>query len=198
MGFLAAAAPLIGLVGTGIGAVGAISQGNAAAASANYGAQVATNNATIATQNANYASAAGETQAYNQGLKQREIAGAVRGGIAASGIDVNSGSAAKVQESQAALGLQDVEQVRQTAALQNYGYKTQATGFAAQSQLSKAEAGFDEEAGWLKGTGALLSGTAKYGTGGITALFGDDSPTDANLQAWGVSSGPNNPYHTTP
>lgn len=164
----------LGLVGTVASAFGAISQGNSAAAQAKYQAQVAKNNQTQAYQNANYASAAGETQSYEQGLKERTITGAIDAGIAAGGIDVNSGSAKDVKVSQDILSQQDVQQVRQTAALQAYGYKTQATNFGAQAQLDTAQAGFDQEAGWLNGLGSLLTGAVKYGKG-VESLF--DSPT---------------------
>jgi hypothetical protein len=196
MGFLAAAAPIIGLVGTGVSAIGAISSGNAQAAEANYQAQIARNDETIAYQNANYATAAGETKSYNEGLQQRAKAGAIASSIAAGGIDVNSGSAAQVRESQSELGLQDVETVRQQAALNAYGYRTQATNYQAQAQLDTAQAGYDTEAGWLNATGSLLGGAAKFG-GGVSGLFGD-STNDSALQGFGVISGPNNPYYTTP
>lgn len=190
MGFATALAA----IGTGISAIGAISAGNAAASQAEYAAQVAKNNQTIAAQNANYAAAAGETKAYNEGLRERQAAGRIRAAIAASGIDVNSGSAAKVQESQAGLGLQDIETVRQNAALQTYGFRTQQQNFAAQSQLDSAQADYDREAGWLKGTAGLLSGTAKFG-GDISGLF-SSSPgmTDTDMQKYGITSGPANPF----
>lgn len=177
MGFLAAAAPFIGAIGTGISAIGAISQGQQQAKAAEYQAQVAKNNETIAYQNANYAAAAGETQSYNQGLKERAQSGAIRAAIAGAGVNVNTGSAADVQVSQAELGQQDVEQVRQNAALQAYGYKTQATGFGAQANLDTAQAGYDEEAGWLKGLGGLVTGASKFGTSSFPNLFGGPTST---------------------
>jgi hypothetical protein len=195
----------IGLAGTAISAIGAISSGGQQAAEATYQSQVAANNAIIAGQNANYATAAGETTAYNTGLQERAKAGAIKAGIAAGGIDVNSGSAAQVRESQDVLGLTDVEQVRQNAALQAYGFRTQATSYEAQSQLEKQEAGYDTEAGWLKGIGSLIGGGAQFAGGsGINSLTNLFNPTvtgsvgDANLQSWGVESGANNPYPVTP
>jgi hypothetical protein len=176
MGFMAALAPVIGLIGTGVSAIGAIGAGQQQRAAANYQSQVALNNQTIAYQNANYAAAAGETQSYNQGLKQRSTAGAIRATIGAGGIDVNTGSAAKVQESQQELGLQDVEQVRQNAALQTYGYRTQASNFGAQSTLDTAEGKFDAEAGWLKGIGGLVSGVSKFGPGSFPSIFDSTDP----------------------
>ena len=153
----------LGLVGAGVSAIGAISQGNAESAQASYEAQVARNNAITAGQNANYATAAGEQRAFNQALKERQQSQAVVSGLAASGIDINTGSAADVRTSQAAIGQQDVETVRQQAALTAYGYRTQATNYTAQATLDTAQAGFDTEAGWLKGLGGILTGAAKFG-----------------------------------
>lgn len=160
----------LGLLGAGVSAIGSIAAGNQAAAQAKYEAQVSRNNEVIAQQNANYATAAGETKSYEQGLKERAEAGAVTAGLAAGGIDVGSGSAADVRSSQAAIGQTNVEQVRQTAALQAYGYRTQATNFGAQANLDTAEAGFDAESGFIKGAGALITGASKFGGGG---LFGN-------------------------
>jgi hypothetical protein len=197
MGFMTSIAPLAGLVGTAVSGIGAISSGKAEAAQANYQAQVAKNDQIIAYQNANYATAAGETKSYNEGLQQRAKAGAITGGIAAGGLDVNSGSAAQIRESQEALGLQDVETVRQQAALTAYGYRTQATNFGAQAQLDTAEAKNDSESGWLNGLGSLIGGLAKYG-GGLGGLFPGSDPTSSTaLQQEGVISGPANPYFVT-
>jgi len=170
---MGAAAGIMGLVGTGISAIGSISQGNSQAAEANYQAQVQRNDALIATQNANYTTAAGETTAYNTGLQERAKAGAIKAALGAGGINVNSGSAADVRESQDVLGLTDVAQVRQNAALKAYGFRTQATSYQAESQLETAEAGYDTDAGWLKGLGSLLTGASKFGGG--SALFGGNA-----------------------
>jgi hypothetical protein len=163
MAFLAAAAPIIGTVGAGISAVGAVSQGESQAAEAKYQAQVAQNNAITAGQNANYALQAGNQEVTNTGLQEKARAGAIRTGIAANNLDVNSGSAAKVQASQAELGEQAELTQANNAALTAYGYRTQATGFQAQSQLEKAEAPKDIEAGILSAGGSLLSGASNIG-----------------------------------
>lgn len=152
-------------------AVGAIQQGSALSAMANYQSQVSANNAQIAGQYAQQATQTGELQSYEEGLKQRQQQQAITSGIAAGGVNVNTGSARQVRESQAELGQLDVEQVRQSAALQAYGYQTQQVGFQAQSQLETAQAGFEQTAGWLKGIGSLVTGAADFG-----ALGGFNSP----------------------
>lgn len=202
MGFIAPIAGLFGaadsglstafgLVGSAVSAVGSIAQGNAEAAAANYSAQVAQNNAKTANQNANYSIAAGETKAYDQALAERAQVGAITAGLASHGIDVNSGSAEDVRVSEAEKAQTDVETVRQQAQLNAYGYRTQATSFEAQSQLDKAQAGFDTEGGFIKAAGGLLTGVAKFGGGfggagggasggggGNTLVFGSNGNID--------------------
>lgn len=147
---------------TAVSAVGAISQGNALSSMANYQSQVSANNATIAGQYAQQATQVGEAQSYQQGLKERQQQQAITTGIAAGGVNVNTGSAAAVRQSQREIGQLDVEQVRQRAALQAYGYRTQQTGFEAESQLQKTQAGYEKTAGWLKGIGSLISGASGF------------------------------------
>jgi hypothetical protein len=160
MGFALAAAPILGAVGAATSAIGAIGGGESAAAQANYEAQVAANNAKIAQQNANYALAAGQTQATNVGLQQRAQGGQITSGIAANNIDVNTGSAKAVRESQAEIGTENVQQTLANAGLTAYGYRTQATSSTAESQLEAAEAPRDVLGGALTGLGTLASGAS--------------------------------------
>ncbi len=144
----------------GAGAVGAIQSASAQSDAAKYQAQVSANNAIIANQNAAYATQAGEQAATVEGLKSAASAGAVRTGIAGNGIDVNTGSAADVQAQQRQAGLLDTETVRQNAAMQNYGFRTQSTGFTAESQLQRARAAQATTAGDIGAAGSLLGGAS--------------------------------------
>ena len=175
-GTSAITAAVAGLAGGATTAVGGIEQGQATANAANYAAQVAQNNATIANQNATYATAAGQTQAANQSLKGAATAGRIKASQAASGIDVNTGSALNVQEGQREQSQLDTETVLNNAELQAYGYRSQAMGFTAQSGLESQEAEEAPIGGALNATGDLLSSASsvglKYGgTGGGTPAF---------------------------
>ena len=172
------------IASTAIGAVGAIGQGQAAAAQANYQAQVARNNAIIANQNANYAISAGEAKAADVGPQERARAGAVRAALAASGLDVNSGSAEQVQEGTQRIGQTNIERERQQAALRAYGYRSQATNFSAEAGLDTLAAKNASEGGFLKAGGLLFSGASgligsKWGGGTDTTVWGDWSPRGA-------------------
>src|SRR5437667_4975506 len=100
--------PLIGIaasvIGTGIGAIGAIQSSRAQAAAANYQSQVAANNAQIAQQNAALAAQTGQAKAEATGLRNREAIAAATAAIAANGVDVNTGSALDVRTTQRQIG----------------------------------------------------------------------------------------------
>lgn len=118
-----------------------------------FQSQVARNNATIATQNAGYAREAGQEQAAIASRKGAAQIGAIKTGFAASGVDVNSGSAADVEVGARETEKLDAETVLNNAELQAYGYTTQATDFEAQSK--------QDEAGAIWGSLGTLTGNAQ-------------------------------------
>lgn len=167
MGIALAALPaisaVVGLAGAGISAAGAMEQGQATAASDAYQAQVAANNAALATQQGKLDIQSGEIQAVNSGLKTRAAVGTEKSQQGASGIDVNTGSAANVRAGTASMGMLDALTVRSNAAKKAYADEVQATSDTAQGQL-------DTFAGEQAGTGAdiaaagtLLSGASTVG-----------------------------------
>jgi len=108
----------LGLSGlsTVMGAVGGMSQGQAAGRQADYTAQVARNNQIIAQQNAEYASQAGETQAQAQDLKNRATQGAIAASQSASGLSFDSPTLIDVREGAAQIGRLDIGAARHQAA----------------------------------------------------------------------------------
>src|SRR5947209_1984568 len=86
-----------GLAGAGISAYGAYEQGQATKNAALYQSQVAQNNAKIAKQNADWDIEAGEIAAANRGQQVRAAVGSQKASQGASGVDVNTGSAADVR-----------------------------------------------------------------------------------------------------
>lgn len=164
MAFIAALAPFLAIAGAGISAAGAIEQGVATSNMANYNAQVAKNNAQIANQNAEYAINAGQAAAARQSLKSAATAGAIKTGLAASGVDVNTGSAVNVEESQREIEKLDTETVLSDAQLRAYGYRSAATSYKAQSELNTAEASQAPIGAAFKAGGSLLSNASSLGT----------------------------------
>lgn len=149
MAFLAAASPILGLVGAGASALGTFESGQ-------FQGQVAKNNARIAENNAEYAREAGQTQAAAASRKGAAEGAAIRTGLAANGVDVNTGSAADVQAGQRETSKLDVETVLNNAELQAYGYTTQAAN-------ERAQAKQDVIGGDLGAAGSLLSNASSIG-----------------------------------
>lgn len=175
MAFLA---PLLGAGAAGaagasgvLGTIGAVASGVGTLASGLFAAQVAKNNAKIAMQNAKYARQAGQVQAQQKSLEGAEKLGAIRTAQAASGIDVNTGSAKDVQAGQRAISKLDTETVLQNAELEAYGYTTQASNFETQAEQ-------DTVGGVLGGLGSTLSNVAsvKWGSGGVSGAAMSSDP----------------------
>lgn len=163
MAVLAPLALVAGLAGAGISAAGQVEQGQATATAANYNAQVAANNATIANQNATYATAAGQTQAAAKSLQGAAVGGRIKAAQAASGVDVNTGSAVNVQASQRETSKLDTETVLNNAELQAYGYRANATNFQATSGLETEEAEQAPIGADIGAAGGLLGSASSLG-----------------------------------
>lgn len=171
----------IAAVSGGLGALGAVTQfigsaeaGYAASNAATYQAAVAHNNAIIASQNAEEAAQAGVAQAGAVSLKAAERYGAVRSGQAASGVDVNTGSAVDVRAATRTAGALDSETVLHNAELAVYGYRAKATSFEAESELDKMKAEQAKEAGLIGGAGGLIGSASAVGFkfGGLPGAAG--------------------------
>jgi hypothetical protein len=159
----ATAALIAGGIGAATSAAGTIEQGAATSNAAAYSAQVAQNNATIANANAAYATAAGQQQAADTSLKGAAKSGKIKAGQAASGIDVNTGSAVAVQEGQRETDKLDAETVLNNAELKAYGYRSAATGFTAQAGLDTAESEQAPIGADIGAAGGLLSNASSLG-----------------------------------
>lgn len=156
--------------------IGAGQGAGANSAYAAYNAQVAANNQLIAQENSRLASAAGNQQATIEGQKTRAAVGGIKAQQAASGIDVNRGSAVDVRSSAAELGELNALTVRSNAARQAYGYDVQAASAGGQAGLDSAMAGNAANAGRINQISSLLAGASSAGsqfaTGKRLGLFG--------------------------
>lgn len=161
---LAYAAIAASVISAGVGAYSSIQSGAAQSAAANYQSEINNQNAQIAAQNATAATQAGNAQAEQQMMRNSEQQAKIRADIGASGLDVNSGSAADLQSGQGIIGNLDVLTIRNQAARQAYGYETQSTGFSNQAQLNQAQAGFDTTAGTIGGISSILGGASSVGS----------------------------------
>lgn len=160
---MAFALPAIAIAGAAISAVGTLEQGFATQHAADYQAAVARNNAIIEGQNAVHAEQAGMARAQATSLRGAQVAGRIKAAQGASGIDVNTGSAVAVQESQREASKLDTETVLSDAELQAYGYRSRATSFTAQAGLDTAEGAQAVTGAEIGATGSFLSSAASTG-----------------------------------
>jgi hypothetical protein len=124
---------------------------------------VARNNATIAQQNAVRAEQAGYAAAENQSRQGAAQLGKVKVSQAASGIDVNTGSAVDVQAGERETNQLNTETVFQNDLMKAYGYRVNAENFQAESQLDTAKAEEAVPASVLSASGGLLSSASGIG-----------------------------------
>lgn len=180
-----------------ITAVGTLMSSQAAAGAADYNQKVADQNAAIAKQKAGWAGAEGEEKVGTAGIQAKSAAGQIKTAQAANNVDVNSGSALQVQQSQREATLLNTSNIRSNAARQAYGYETQSTQFQGQSSLYGAESSSATTSGYVNAAGSVAKGIAGYemygGSGG-----GGDNPTGtpAAPSFLGQSGGSNYPDYT--
>lgn len=179
------------VAGGALKAVGSISQGYAAAANARraqnmqyYQAQVARQNAEIAEQNAVRAEQSAGITAANKSMEVGARVARIRTAQAASGVNVNTGSAVDVQASTRMLGKQDTDTVFANEMLKVYGYRNQARGF-------ETEAGMDVYRGNVAGQRSgdyITSGYLQAGGDLMSSL--SSLPTKWGGETTGGNTGP--------
>lgn len=162
------------LVAAGTQAVGSIVQGNAQSAAAKANARIADQNRDIALQQAG----AREDQVRRQSLG---VLGAQYAGIAESGVDPGSGSAARALA-------QSATNAEYDALVTRYEGRMQALGFEREASLERARGRNARNAGYLNAATSILAGAAQaYGMRtqappGSSTTFGIDNLNDR----WGT------------
>jgi hypothetical protein len=147
-----------GIMGSVLGAYGAMEQGDAQKAAYMYNAHVAVNNSKAAAMKAQLAGEAGAAQAEAKGMQGKAELGAIKSGQSASGLDVNTGSAVAVRQSAKELNILDTQTVRSNAAREAYGYQVQKANFLAEAGLDKYEGQQAQTAGYINAGSTMLGG----------------------------------------
>lgn len=152
----------------------------------NYRAAVADINSKINMQNSDYALTVGEKQGVQYGMKAAQTQGQIKVGQAASGLDVNTGSAKNVQDSQSKITRMDLDTIRSNAAKTAYDYRVAATSDQNQAAMDRAAASNAKRAGTLGALGSLIgtasSVSSKWMQGKTAGLWGNDS---GGVTLWG-------------
>lgn len=161
-----------------LNAAGSILSGVGQAQQYNYRAAVAANNAQIARANAGADINAGQYEGSASLLRTGETIGQQRAAFGANNIDVNTGSAARVQESTRTIGAMDAALIHYNAARAAYGENVQAAADIAQSKLDRlAAAGAAESGLFTAGSGLLSTASSLAGKAASYRLsFGDNAP----------------------
>jgi len=183
--FSIAAASMAATAGAGvIKAAGDIMGGSAQSSMYQYQAGIAQMNAQIAKQNAVYARQKGELDAFRSGLKTAQQIGQITAGQAASGIDVNRGSAVAVRGSQQRIGDFDQSIIRANASKEAYGYRVQGIMDTAQSTIDQFAARESTTAGYIGAAGSLLGAAGSVGSQWMTAKRVGIEPQTETSSIW--------------
>ena len=166
-----------GAVGAGVSAVGSYNSMEANSANAAFQAQVAANNAKIEMQNFGLQIQSGEEQVANQEMKMRSEIGTTKAGQAASGVDVNSGSALATRAGEAEVGTLNAMTLRSNSARQAYGYEVAATSDTAESELLTQESEQASNAAPWAAMGSMLSSASTVGSNYARYLNSIPNPT---------------------
>lgn len=139
------------LIPVAIGLAGSMMQAQGQTQNANFQSGMMKQNALFKEQAAQETIAAGDTSADWQRVRTGQAVGTQRSVQAANGIDVNSGSAAQLQDDTAMLGELDALTIQNNAAREAYGYRVQA-------QQDRLNAVQTVQNGRTAATGSILGG----------------------------------------
>lgn len=146
------------VLGTVVGAVGQIQEGQALKEQAAYQAAVARNNQILAERAAQDALDRGKIEEQRQRSATKQLQGRQRAVLAANGVVVDVGSALDITSDTAAIGELDALTIRSNAEREALGFRTQGMNFQAEADLAKAKGEAASQAGYMGAMGTLLSG----------------------------------------
>src|SRR3990167_3691754 len=146
-------------IGSGVSAFGQAQAGSASKSMLGYRAAVADVNRQIAEQNADYSLNVGEAKAQQAGMEGRFKVGGTIARAGASGIDINTGSKARVIESVQEIATHNRAVIRSDAAKRAYDHRLAASEASQQGAIYKMAGENAESAGKIGAFGSLL-GTA--------------------------------------
>lgn len=145
-------------LGAGMQAYGMYQQGQAREKAAEYNAAVASNNMVLAERQAEDATKRGKIEEQRHRMQVGRLKADQRSALAASGIDVASGSALDVLEDTAKLGEWDALQIRANADREAYGYRAQGMNYQAEAGLQTMKGRQASRAGMIGAGSSLLTG----------------------------------------
>lgn len=150
--------PIISGLGFGLNA---FAQGQAAKEQGEFQKQQYEANAQIADMQASDAIKRGDVQASDYSKKAGQVLGAQRSAYAGQGVDVNSGSAAAIQDETQNVAARDIATIKSNAWREAWGFRSQATSMRSQGAAAKATGDFTAGTTLLTGGLQILGGFGK-------------------------------------
>lgn len=177
-------------VGGGImSAKGAQAEGQSAKQMYGYQAQVARLNAGIDRQNAEWELTKGGREAELYGAKAAQQAAGIRTRQAASGLDINTGTAKAVQDSQTHIAQVDQAAIRANAGKTAYDYTVRAAMDENQARVYDIAGTQAEKAAKIKAQASILgtvtSVSSKWSQGSQAGIFGNQSLGGGPIKLYG-------------
>lgn len=163
----AAAIPYIAAASLAATAAGTTASIVASQQQASYQAAVARNNQNVASVNATTALQQGQEQEQAKQEQTAQLIGKERAAAGASNIDVNSGSALKIQSDSAQLGELDALTIRNNAARQAWNYTNQSNAFGAEASQAGTAANLNSFASLIGGASSVSSKWASWQNAGV-------------------------------
>jgi hypothetical protein len=162
------------IAATAVAAIGTGYQALSANAQAGYEADVAQENRKYELAAADDARKRGETEQLRHFRQLSQKLGSQRAALAASGLDVNFGSAGDLQDDTAMLGYEDSAIIAENTAREVKGFEINAANYTNESRAAKA-----------RGKAALIGGAISMGS---TILGGATQTANMSSGTWGGNS----------
>jgi hypothetical protein len=131
---------------------------------AKWQSQAYNQNAQIALMQGAVAGTNAERAAMIRGQQAAQVVGKQRAIIGNGAANVNTGSAAQVQVDTGAAAVRDEQQIMNNAALQAWGYQTEASNYESQAQMAKI-------AGRFNANSSLISGGLGFARGVVGGAY---------------------------
>ncbi len=148
-----------------LGAAGAYNKSKADKAAYEYDAKVADNNAIISDWQASDAVTRGQVSEGRSKMKTAQLKGSQTASLAARGLDVSEGSALNILQDTQYMGELDAAVIKDNAARESYGFRTEATNSRMKAAVLRARA--DAESPNRAAFNSLLGGA-----GQVASVFG--------------------------
>lgn len=162
----------LGLLSTGIGAIGQVQQAQATASANKQNAQIAEMNAKLADRRARDALERGKENEQQQRVKAARLMGQQQVAMAANGVDLTFGSPLDTLVDTATMAELDALTIRKNAANEAYDYKVDGVNKRAQASMYRSAASSALTGGYLGAVGSVITGGANAYRGYQSARIG--------------------------